>query len=311
MQLSFFDLHCDTAERMHSEHQEFARNDFAISLERASVFEQYVQVMAFWTRPELDDGTGWKRFLQMHRNLLADPCVLDGRAKLCTDCPPRDNGTFLLLSVEDARILESDISRVETLCQMGIRAVTPLWRGESCIGGAHDTDRGLSSFGKAAVTRMNELGILTDISHASERAADDILSIAADKHRPVIASHSNAYALCPVSRNLRNGQIQSVIQSGGLIGLNLHEPFLTTDLHATREDLLHHMEYFLERGAEHSLCFGCDMDGADLPRWHSSLSNLPALADYLLGYYSEQTVRSVFFENAYHFAKKYFSYKNP
>jgi microsomal dipeptidase-like Zn-dependent dipeptidase len=71
------------------------------------------------------------------------------------------------------------------------------------------------------------------------------------------------------------------------------------------------MEYFLERGAEHSLCFGCDMDGADLPREFSSLSDLPALADYLLGYYSEQTVRSVFFENAYHFVRKYFSHKNP
>ena len=306
MQLSFFDLHCDTAERMLSEHQEFAHNTFSISLERASVFEQYIQIMAFWTRPELDDTTGWKHFLQMHRNLLADPCISDGRAKICTSCPPKRNGVFLFLSIEDARILESDLSRVDTLYQMGIRAVTPLWRGESRIGGAHDTDRGLSPFGRSVLKRMNELGILTDISHASEQSADEILSIAAENGRPVIASHSNAHAICPVSRNLRNGTIRSVIQSGGLIGLNLHEPFLAKDHRATREDVLRHMEYFLEQGAKHSLCFGCDMDGADLPRELSTLLDLPALADYLLGYYSEQTVRSVFFENAYHFVKKYF-----
>ncbi len=313
MQLSFFDLHCDTAECMLTAQQPLARNSFAVSLSRAAELVQYVQVMAFWTRPELNDHAGWQRFLQMHEHLLADPDVSNKRAEVCTSCPPRKPGTSLFLSIEDARLLECDIDRVDTIAQMGIRIVTPLWKGVSSIGGAHDTDRGLSPFGRTAVARMASLEIVPDISHASERSADEILSIAADAGIPAIASHSNAHALCPVSRNLRNSQIKELISCGGLIGINLHEPFLSTADHATREDVLRHMEFFLEQGAEQSLCFGCDMDGADLPRDLSSLSDIPSLADYLLGYYSEQTIQSVFFENAYHFAETHFtnSAKNP
>lgn len=303
MQLSLFDLHCDTACEMHARKQPLRENSLAVSLNKAKKFEQYIQVMAFWTDHRLNDEAGWERLLELHRNLLSDEAVTCGDAAVCTGCPPRQPGNSLLMSVEDARILNGDLTRVDRLREMGIRILTPLWGGETCIGGSHDTSAGLTGFGRAALTRALECGMILDISHASERSADEIFLISEQAHRPVIASHSNAYGVCPVSRNLRDGQLRAVLASGGVVGLNLFRHFLSQG-DACMDDVVRHAEYFFERGAEHALCLGCDMDGAELPPDLPDLSALPRLAEHLTRYYPEDLVRSVFFDNAYHFAER-------
>ena len=142
--------------------------------------------------------------------------------------------------------------------------------------------------------------MVPDISHASVASADEMFDLAAEYSRPVIASHSNAYAVTPVSRNLRDDQIRAVVNSRGLIGLNLYTAFLASDHPATVTDVLRHAEYFLSHGAEHALALGCDMDGADLPQDLHDLAALPALAECFLRHnYSESLVRNIFFENAY------------
>ena len=202
--------------------------------------------------------------------------------------------------------MNRDIRRIDRLYQMGIRIITPLWSGVSCIGGAHDTDEGLSTFGKNAMLRAISIGMIPDISHASERSADAIFELAAHSLRPVIASHSNAFAVCPVSRNLRDRQIQCILDTHGVIGINLYTRFLRKDGNADVTDVLRHMEYFLAHGARDSLCLGCDMDGSELPVELSDVSRLPRLAEEMLKQnYSEDLIRAIFFENAYQFAKKY------
>ncbi len=312
MKFSFFDWHCDTAGEMLSQEQPLGSNRLAVSLERAKAFENYVQVMAHWTSHRLSDEEGWARLCRMHENLLQDPAVLRGEARICTSCPPREQSASLLLAVEDIRPLNNKTERVEELYRMGFRILTPMWYGETCIGGAHNTAAGLTSFGKEALTEALSLGFLLDISHASEQSAEEILLLAEAQNRPVIASHSNAHRICPVSRNLRDEQIKALIHSGGVIGINLYTEFLSDNHPATREDVLRHVEYFLEQGAEKALCFGCDMDGAKLPSDLPDLSAIPSLGEFLLRYYSENVVRNIFYENAYHFAERTLtSAKNP
>lgn len=290
---------------MLSQKQALTQNRLAVSLQKAGFFDQYIQIMAFWTDDKLDDESGWERLAVMRENLLADDAVQNGTASICVSCPPQKNGTSLLLSLEDARILNHRVERVEKLYQMGIRFITPLWWGESCIGGAHDTKAGLTEFGKRAMRAACEHGMILDISHASRASADHIFEIAALQNRPVIASHSNAYRVCPVSRNLHPDQIQAIQAVGGVIGLNLYTRFLSLSHNATREDVRRHIEYFLECGAEASLCLGCDMDGAELPLDIPNIGALPSLAEYLSNYYSDALIRAIFFENAYHFAKRH------
>lgn len=307
MELSLFDLHCDTACEMFEKKQALSRNNLAISLESTEKFEHYVQVMAFWTDHRLDDEAGWKRMKRLRENLLRDPAVLSGDAICVTACPTRETKTALLFGIEDARIFAGKIERVDEAFRLGIRVLTPLWAGETCIGGSHDTDVGLTDFGKRAIGRAISLGMIPDISHASIRSADEIFELAAKQQgRPVIASHSNASAVCPVSRNLSDAQIGKILSAGGVIGLNLYTAFLRKDGKAHLSDLLPHIERFLDFGAEHALCFGGDWDGAELPPELRTVANLHDLAELLLARnYPETLIRALFYENAYAFAKRY------
>lgn len=307
MQLSLFDLHCDTALRMLTYAKSLYDNPFAVSLAKSTCFTRYVQVMALFTPHEMSDADGWENVVHTWENLRADKSVINKAAQFKTDFSlPFDESVSLILGLEDARVLNHDLNRVDQLYEMGIRILTPLWKGISCIGGAHDTEIGLSSFGISALRRALTLGMIPDISHASERSAQEIFEISEQFSSPVIASHSNAYKVCPVSRNLRDEQIKKILNTDGLIGLNLYTHFLCEDGTATVVDVLRHIDYFLSLECAKNLCLGCDMDGATLPGELSDISLLPRLAEEMLKRnYEESMIHAIFFNNAYQFAKKY------
>lgn len=304
MRFSFFDLHCDTATELFRHKETLKHNSLAISLDRAERFDRYAQIMAFWTEPRSDNESGWERLSEVLNYLKSDGAVQAQKAKIATDATSVDVGTFLFLSVEDARILNHKTKRIYELYDMGFRFITPLWAGETCIGGSHDTDAGLTAFGKEVLQEAAAMGMILDISHASQKSADDLFEIAAKQNRPVIASHSNAHEICGVLRNLHPQQIRDILSLDGLIGLNLYRRFLSERDEPSREDVLRHIEYFLEQGCENILCFGCDMDGAELPKDLQDISAIPSLREYLSSYYSEKILNQIFFQNAYHFVER-------
>lgn len=305
MQLSLFDLHCDTAYELYRRGESLAKNSLSVTLHAAKSYRNYVQVMAHWTDPHLSDEEGWESCLAIYHHLCTDTAIQSEELTLCTTLPSLPlRRPCLLLAVEDARILAGNEERVDHLAKMGFRIMTPLWAGVTCIGGAHDTREGLTAFGRAALRRALQCGMLLDVSHASEASTEEILALSAEYTRPILATHSNAFSVCPVSRNLKKEQILAIVASGGLIGINLHVPFLTEREDATTEDILRHIEAFLSLGAERSLCFGGDWDGARLPVCFSKQEQLLLLAEAMLKHnYSETTVHSIFFENAYRFAE--------
>ncbi len=308
MNLSLFDLHADTAWAMYQTNQPLGCNSLSVSLEKAQKYERYIQTMALWTSPKLNNEAGYAHLLKMVENLKNDPALADGKAELYSSCPARDaNVPSLLFSVEDARILNGKLERVEELATLGVPSVIPMWSGETCIGGSHDTSLGLTAFGKRAAEEMLKRRMVLDISHASEATSDDIFELSAVHNSPVIASHSNAYTLCPVSRNLRDWQIDAILASGGIIGINLHRFFLEQGGNATLDSIFRHIEHFLSHGAENALCLGCDMDGAELLSEIPDLAHLDRLAEHLLTHgYSQELINNLFFENAYRFAQKHF-----
>ena len=306
MELSLFDLHCDTAWEMLKNKQPLEKNDLAVSLEKASVYRRYAQVMAHWTPPRMNDDEGWQSFLIMHQNLINDPAITEKKALITSNCPKKDHPPSLFLAMEDARILANQLDRVDILFEKGIRILTPLWKGETCIGGSHDTEKGLTPFGRSALERASSLGMILDISHASVPSAEEIFDVSKKHGHPVIASHSNAYDVCPVSRNLRSEQIKAIVDSDGIIGVNLYTAFLKADGTATAEDVLPHIDYFIEHGAKDHLALGCDMDGATLPPDIPNVGALPRLAELMHERgYSIDLIQAIFYENAYRFAKKY------
>lgn len=308
MKLSLFDLHADTAWAMYETKQPLGTNSLAISLDKAQKYERYVQVMALWTTPDLSDEEGYLRLLKIVENLKKDSSVANGEVELVSKCPSRTSKKIsLILSIEDARILNGHIERVAELANLGVRSVIPLWSGETCIGGSHNTSVGLTDFGKRAAKEMLAHNMVLDISHASVESSKDIFELSALYNKPVIASHSNAHTICPVSRNLHDWQIDAILSSGGIIGLNLYRNFLIENGDATLDTIRAHIEHFLSRGAEEALCLGCDMDGAELLHDIPDLSYLDRLAEHLSAHgYSQKLIDDLFFENAYRFAQKHF-----
>jgi membrane dipeptidase len=140
-----------------------------------------------------------------------------------------------MLGVEGGHMIEEDINLVDSFFRRGVRYMTLTWNNStSWATSARDESTkafsaspyGLTAYGKKIVSRMNALGMIVDISHVGEKTFWDAM---ATTTKPVIASHSSVYALCPVFRNLKDDQIKAVAKNGGVIQVNFFSGFLDSN----------------------------------------------------------------------------------
>ncbi len=140
-----------------------------------------------------------------------------------------------MIGVEGGHMIENDINNLDTLYKMGARYLTLTWNNStpwatSAMEETHDSllrqPKGLSDLGKQIVHRMNELGMMVDLSHVGERTFWDAI---ATTTKPVLVSHSCVYNLCPVFRNLKDDQIKAVGKNGGVIDINFYSAFLDSN----------------------------------------------------------------------------------
>lgn len=137
-----------------------------------------------------------------------------------------------LLGVEGGHMIENDINKLVELYNRGVRYMTLTWNNStewatSALDETTKADslkhKGLTDFGKQIVHKMNELGMMVDVSHVGEQTFWDVI---ATTKKPVIASHSCVYALCAHRRNLKDEQIKAIAKNGGVIQLNFYSGFL-------------------------------------------------------------------------------------
>jgi membrane dipeptidase len=141
-----------------------------------------------------------------------------------------------LMGIEDGAPIENDIDEINTFYDLGIRYIGLTWNHSNKIGtSARDESQsgtgGLTKYGIEVVKRMDELGMLIDVSHMGENAFWDVIN---NSKNPIIASHSNCYALNPHFRNLNDDQIKAIAKSGGIIGMNFLDEFIEQDAKANR-----------------------------------------------------------------------------
>ncbi len=308
--MRLFDLHCDTATRLLSEKQGLYDNTLHVSLKNAAYLENYAQVMAVWTHHKLNDSEGYLKFHEVVDNLEKEIHInreLVGLAENATDIHKLTTlGKYpLILSVEDIRILENDISRLDALYARGVRLVTLNWYGDTCIGGAHDTHNGLTPFGVNVVKRCFELGIIPDVSHSSFEGTSQTIELAKQHNKPIIASHSDSYSVNPHTRNLRDEDFIAISRLGGLAGINLCPEHLSSSDAADIASVVKHIEYYLSIGGENSLAMGCDLDGTNLPQGFSGVSDIYKIADELQKInYSTELTNKILYKNAFDFFTK-------
>lgn len=300
--MDIIDLHCDTLTKLEKYSYELNDRRLHVTPHKSAAFGRYIQVGAIWSDSSLSDGEAWERFdrvVDLYESLEGAPPILEPRTALGCD-------RAMILSVEGARMLCGDLTQLEHLYRRGVRILTLNWGGCDCVGGAWDTDEGLTDFGKALVGRCFELGIVPDVSHSSGKAICEVAALSEKHSKPFIASHSNSYTVCPHRRNLTDSQFRSIVSSGGIVGISLCPPHLSSGS-AGIGDVIRHICHYIESGGERSVVLGCDFDGIDkTPEGIEDISSLPLLCTALCREVGESTAKRVFFENAYDFLKNNF-----
>lgn len=168
----------------------------------------------------------------------------------------------VLLGLEGVYGFEGELGMFDVLYDLGFRHAMFTWNDDNEFAAGNEfysEDYGLTDLGVQAVKRMEELGMLIDVSHVSEKTFWDIME---NTSCPIMASHSNAWSLCPCSRNLKDDQLRAIAERGGVIGMNTWRGFIKPkDAPATVDDLAAHARYIADLiGPEH---VGCGFDFAN------------------------------------------------
>ena len=198
-----------------------------------------------------------------------------------------DGGVFsAILHFEGAEAIDEDLNALEVFYQAGLRSLGIVWSRPTIF--AHgvpiafpsspDIGPGLTDAGKRLVKRCNELGIMIDLSHMNEKGFWDVAALS---DAPLVATHSNVHAICPISRNLTDKQLDAIKASDGMVGLNFATGFLNED--GARDSdrpldiMVRHLDYLVERLGETRVGLGSDYDGARVPDAVGDVSKLPNL----------------------------------
>jgi membrane dipeptidase len=190
-----------------------------------------------------------------------------------------------LLSLEGAEGLQGSLATLRTMYRLGVRWIGLTWnhRNQAADGlGEARTGGGLTEFGVRLLQEMNRLGMLVDIAHLAPAGVRDVFEVC---EGPVIASHANAHALCPVPRNLNDEQLALLAASGGVVGVTYVPGFITDgDQPATLEMLLDHVDHIVRVAGIDHVGLGSDFDGfgGPPPTGLEDVSCLPNLTAALL-----------------------------
>ncbi len=195
-----------------------------------------------------------------------------------------------ILHFEGAENLGDEPGSLEEFYKRGLRSLGLVWsRPNAYANGvpfrfpaSPDTGAGLTEKGRELVRECNRLGVLIDLSHLNERGFWDV---AETSDAPLVATHSNAHALCPSTRNLTDEQLAAIRDSDGMVGVNFAVGFLRKD-GAYRKDtpfpvIVDHVDYLVEKLGIERVGFGSDFDGAMMPIELRDASGLPRLMDAL------------------------------
>lgn len=198
-----------------------------------------------------------------------------------------------IMHIEGAEAIDKDLFALDLFYRAGLRSLGPVWSRPTIFAQGvpfrfpsdGNIGKGLTEHGFRLVKRCNELGILIDLSHLNEAGFWDVAKCS---DAPLVATHSNAHTLCESSRNLTEKQLAAVVESDGMVGVNLSVSFLRSDGQKKPdidlELVVRHFDYLIEKLGEDRVGFGSDYDGAMVPDKISSISDLPNLLEAMRSY---------------------------
>ncbi len=191
-----------------------------------------------------------------------------------------------ILHFEGAEAIGENLDGLYQFHAMGLRSLGPVWSRPTIFGhgvpfafpSCSDTGLGLTHAGRDLIRACNDLRVMVDISHLNENGFWDVAKIST---APLVATHSNAHALCPSSRNLTDRQLHAIRDTGGMVGLNFATSFLREDgresADMSLDPMLRHLDHLIEHLGEDHVGLGSDFDGATVPQDIKDVAGLPVL----------------------------------
>ncbi|MBE6990589.1 MAG: membrane dipeptidase [Ruminococcaceae bacterium] len=263
--ISYFDAHCDTISYCLGAGDSLRRSRGHVDLERGRTFRRRGQFFALYHDAAKAPADGmWAQCLRLHDCFVRETEKNSDLVRHCrtggqVDAAVAEGKVAALLSIEGADLIECDPERVETAATWGVKLINLTWNRHNTLSGTNreQPERGLSERGRDFVHALERCGIYADVSHLSDAGFWDLAEMA---QRPIVASHSNARAVCGHSRNLTDDMFRVIRDMGGIVGLNFCPDFVDEE-QPSLEMLVRHVEHFLELGGERTVCIGGDLDG--------------------------------------------------
>ena len=243
----------------------------------------------------LAQSSALKQIKLLYRELRVNPELMLAFNQADVIKAQQEGKIAVILSLEGGEALGDDPGLLEVFYRLGVRSLGLTWNQRNLLASGVDDDDsggGLTALGGEAVKVAQNLGILLDVSHLSARSFWDLIDHA---RGPVIASHSSAFALCPHPRNLTDQQARAVAQTGGVIGVNFHSPFLCKQGGAKLIDVVNHIDYLVQLVGPEHVGLGSDFDGIPAgPQGLEGPHRFPDLARALTERgYKDQEVRAI------------------
>ncbi|DAC72619.1 MAG TPA: hypothetical protein DSN98_04355 [Thermoplasmata archaeon] len=226
-----FDAHCDTANALLDRSFDFIKGK-QVHVDRDKIRKGGLnaQIFALYVNPAYGPYRSIKKALllyhAMENKVFFPGYGLKVTSSIEMDSALRKDRLACWLSLEGGHIIENSIEILEFFYSLGIRCMTLThMKNTDWADSSGDSPRwdGLNALGKKIVTRMEEIHMVIDVSHASDKTVEDVLEVTS---APLMASHSNARALCDIPRNLPDDFIQEIAKRNGYIGVNFFPVFL-------------------------------------------------------------------------------------
>jgi len=302
--MKLFDLHCDTISKCEEEKKKLKRNDLHVDLEKMKKADSFAQCFAIYIdqkkcdEMQLTAYEKYKRILKYFQAELSEN--KDQIVQVSGSCELESNFQMgkisAILTVEGGEILGENLDILDEVYSDGVRLMTLTWNYENAIGYPHGSSQGLKVFGFEVVEKMNDLGMLIDISHLSDKGFYDVLSAS---KKPVIATHSCARSICCHTRNMNDEMLWALGENGGVVGLNFFRNFLINSAEKSSLDMvLQHAKHIVNCAGIDALALGSDFDGIDGEIEWKDYSGMQMVADTLSTYFKEKELEKICYKNA-------------
>ncbi|MBQ1877485.1 MAG: dipeptidase [Erysipelotrichaceae bacterium] len=303
------DMHCDTITKLVYEKKDIRENDGHISLNKMQKGNYMMQCFAIFLYLKayphpfascdsyIDD---FYRFMQENSDIIKPVTTADEIEENW------EKGLMSgMLTIEEGGALEGNLANLQHFYDRGVRMMTLTWNFENELaypnymdksGMRPDTERGLKPLGIECVKKMQQLGMIVDVSHLNDAGIYDVFRLAT---RPIVASHSNARAVCNVPRNLTDDMLRKLKENGGITGINYCPDFISEKTDENQIPMIvRHINHIVSVAGVETVGLGSDFDGIPTPNGMSDCTRTHLLYEALKQEgYSQQDIDLMFHGN--------------